>query len=103
MNQALNLDQYWGAQLSGIQFDCRAMCIVLDLHWTIDSTPCKARLRFNGVSKCEFAAERIFKSDVVELVSLEGEAVSGGLRVVGEFSNYEFTITCESVDEERLI
>jgi len=78
------------------------MCIAMDLYWTVDSTPCNARLRFNGVSKCEFAAEKIFKSEVVELVSLEGEAVSGGLRVVGELSNYEFTITCESVDEERL-
>ena len=102
MTQSLNLDQYWGAQISGMQFDCQAMCIAMDLYWTIDATLYKARLRFNGVSKCEFAAEKIFKSEVVELVSLEGEAVSGGLRVVGELSNYEFKIICGSVDEERL-
>jgi hypothetical protein len=50
--------------------------------------------------KCDFAANKIFESEVVELISLEGEEVNDGLRIAGELSNYEFTIICKGLQAE---
>ncbi len=102
MTSAVSFDRYWGTRLSRIENDCHAMTVVFELYWTADAKPCGARLRFNGVSKFDFTAERLFNSDVVELISLEGEVVNSGLRVMGELSNYEFTIICQSVDEKDI-
>lgn len=101
MISKVDFNKYWGVRLSSIQYDCRAMSIAFDMHWTIDSAPCNARLRFDGVSRCEFTAEKLFKSEVVELVSLEAEKVNEGWRVVGQLSNYEFMILCSDVEEEQ--
>ncbi|WP_139942849.1 hypothetical protein [Fulvimonas soli] len=100
MNRSIDFDRYWGVRLSGISFDCNAMSIALDVHWTIGPEAHIASLRFNGVSRCEFDAGKIFDSEVVELISLSGEKVRGGWRVVGEMSNYEFVILCASIEEE---
>lgn len=102
MSHGVDFNQYWGVRVAEIRHDCKAMSLALDLFWTEDSIPCRARVRFDGVSKCEFAAEKIFESEIVELVSMEGEEVNGGWRVVGELSNYEFTILCARVSEDRI-
>jgi|LNAP01.1.fsa_nt_gb hypothetical protein len=96
---SVDFDKYWGVRISGIQYNYKTMSIAFDMYWTIDTAPYKSRLRFDGVSKCEFTAEKLFKSEVVELVSLEGKMENGGWRIEGELSNCQFTILCESVEE----
>lgn len=97
MNSAFDFDNYWGVQLSEIRFDSKAMSIAFDVYWTNDSKPNRATLRFDGVSKYELSAEKIFQSEVVELVSIEGAVANGRWQIVGEFSNYEFLIVCTKI------
>lgn len=59
------------------------MALFLDMHWTTDAKVLGTSLRFDGVSKFEFDAEKIFGNEVVELISLEGEEVRGGWCVLG--------------------
>ena len=99
MSGAFNFDKYWGAQLSGMKFDSKEMFISLDLFWTVNSVPKSTVLRFDGVSDLELSADKVFQSEVVELISIEGKRSNGGWRIVGEFSNYEFRITCLEVSE----
>lgn len=101
MTAVIDFDQYWGVRLSGIHFDCQAMSISIDMHWTTDSLPYSACLRFAGVLRFAFDAEKVFDSDVVELISLTGERVRGGWRIVGEMSNYDFEIHCANVLEQE--
>jgi hypothetical protein len=97
MTHTIDFDQYWGVRVSDIRFDCKAMSIVLDMYWTVNSIAHRARLRFDNVSKFEFSSEKVFDSEVVELISLTGKKVSGRWCVVGEMSNYEFVIICASI------
>ncbi len=101
MTSLVDLDQYWGVQLAAMHYDCRAMSIAFDLYWTVDGSPCRASLLFSGVSECRFTAEKTFNSEVVELVSIEREKVPEGWRCFGELSNYDFTLTCIEVTENR--
>ncbi|MBP1475339.1 hypothetical protein J7I44_13585 [Frateuria sp. MAH-13] len=100
MTSRVDFDRYWGAQLSAIEYDCKSMSMVFVLFWTIDSRPCCARLQFNGVSRCELAAEKVFESEVVELVSLEGRHADGYWHIAGELSNYEFSIRCVDIQDD---
>lgn len=100
MNESVDFNRFWGTRLSDVHVDCKTMSLTFDLFWTVDARSFETRLCFKGVSKCDFAADKIFESEVVELISLEGKKVNGGLRVVGEFSNYEFTILCKEVCEK---
>lgn len=99
MSGAVDFDRYWGVRLVGIHCDCKTMSVTFDLYWTHESVPHEAHLRFEGVSSLEFFAEKIFTSEVVEVVSLEGVKEQTGWKVVGELSNYEFTILCANVAE----
>ena len=100
MSVAFNFDKYWGAQLSGLRFNNKDMFISFDLFWTVNSTPKTAVLRFDGVSDLEFSAEKVFQSEVVELISIDGKHSNGAWRITGEFSNYEFRIACVEVSED---
>lgn len=100
MTSRVDFDKYWGTQLSAIEYNCKSMSMVFVLFWTIDSKPCRARLQFNGVSRCEFVTEKVFESEVVELVSLEGKYVNGHWHITGELSNYEFSIRCVGILED---
>lgn len=100
MSGAFNFDKYWGAQLSGVRFDSKEMFISFDLFWTVNSAPKTAVLRFDGVSDLKLSAEKVFQSEVVELISIEGKRSNGGWRIAGEFSNYEFRIACVEVSED---
>lgn len=99
MTSQVDFDKYWGVQLSAIECDFKSMSMVLVIFWTTDSKVHRARLRFNGVSSCEFASEKVFESEVVELISLDGKYVDGRWHVVGELSNYEFSIFCVDIQE----
>lgn len=99
MTSHVNFDKYWGAQLSSIEYDCKSMSMVFVLFWTIDHKPCGARLQFNGVSRCELVTGKVFESEVVELISLEGRCANGHWDITGELSNYEFSIRCVGVQE----
>lgn len=99
MSGTFDFNRYWGVRLVDVRCDCKTMSLIFDLYWTSESVPHKAHLRFEGVSSLEFSADRIFVSEVVELVSLEGVKESTGWKVVGELSNYEFTILCANIKE----
>lgn len=100
MTSAVDLDQYWGVRLSRIRHDCGAMAITFELDWTLDAAQFRASLRFSGVSRFELIGEKIISSEVVELISLESKRVGKGWCVVGELSNYQFTIECAEIIEE---
>jgi len=99
MTLEVDLDQYWGVRLRRIEYDCAAMSVAFDLYWTVESLSFSVRLLFDGVSRLDLVAEKIHKSEVVELVSIEGREEGGGCQIVGELSNYEFAISCVSVKE----
>lgn len=99
MTLEIDFDQYWGVRLRNIEHDCTAMSVTFDLYWTDGPLPFSARLLFERVSKFNFVAEKIYDSEVVELVSIEGKKESRGWRIAGELSNYEFDIFCASVKE----
>lgn len=103
MNQPPNLNQYWGVRISCIRQDCFAMSVAFDLYWTDDTNRYQASLDFVGVYKFEIVGETIFDSEVVELISLEKIKVAEGWRIVGELSNYEFTIVCAEIVEARSV
>lgn len=97
---SVDLDKYWGVQLKGLQLDHLRMAITMDLFWTDGGAPKEARLIFHSVTSCQFQAEKIFESEVVELVSLEAEQAGDCLRISGELSNYAFDIDCKEVEEQ---
>ncbi len=99
MTLEIDLERYWGARFRGVAYDCAAMSVVFDLYWTDGSLSFGARLLFEGVTKLNFMAEKIYRSEVVELVSLEGRKETNGWRIVGELSNYDFDILCTGVKE----
>ena len=96
---SVDLDKYWGVQLKGLQLDHLRMAITMDLFWTDGGAPKEATLIFHSVTSCQFQAEKIFESEVVELVSLEAEQAGDCLRISGELSNYAFRIDCAEVTE----
>lgn len=100
MTSSVDFDKYWGVRLSTVECDFKSMCMTFNLFWTIDSKPYRSRLRFKNISRCELLAERVFESEVVELVSIEGKRVDAGWQVAGELSNYEFSILCADIQEE---
>ena len=97
---SLDLDKYWGVQLKGLQFDHARMAITMELFWTTGAASKEAKLTFHGVTSCELQAEKVFGSDVVELVSLEEARAGDCVRVSGELSNYAFRINCAEVNEQ---
>ena len=97
---SVNLDNYWGVQLKGMRFDHARMAITMDLFWTDDGTPKEATLIFHAVTRCQLQAEKVFESEVVELISLEAKEAGGSLRITGELSNYAFDIDCAEVEEQ---
>jgi hypothetical protein len=96
---SVDLKKYWGVQLKGLQLDHLRMAITMDLFWTDGGAPKEARLIFHSVTSCQFQAEKIFESEVVELVSLEAKQAGKCLRISGELSNYEFDIDCTEVED----
>lgn len=100
MSDSFDFDKYWGVQLSGMRFDSKEMSIAFDVFWTVGSKSKKTALRFIGVSICELSAEKIFQSEVVELISIEGNRDDGSWRISGELSNYEFRIVCTGISED---
>jgi len=94
-----DLTKYWGVTARAIELDHHSMSLKFELCWTTESKPRQSILTFLGVSKFELVSEKIYGSDIVELVSLEAVADAGGIRVEGELSNYYFSINCESIDE----
>ncbi|WP_250627298.1 hypothetical protein [Pinirhizobacter soli] len=96
---SVNLNNYWGVQLKGLHFDHASMVITIDLFWTDDGASKEAKLIFHAVTSCRLQAEKVFESEVVELVSLDAKKTGGRLRITGELSNYAFDIDCAEVEE----
>lgn len=76
------------------------LSLVMNLFWTSDGAPHRASLHFSGVSTFQLSAEKIFRSDIVELISIEARPSDGGFEINGELSNYCFSILCDRMEEE---
>lgn len=100
MRSPVNFDKYWGVQRSSMKYDFKSMSMTFNLFWTVDSIPCRSRLRFNGISRYELSADKVFESSVVELIAIEGRRVDGSWQIAGELSNYEFAILCADIQED---
>lgn len=100
MSSSIDLGKYWGVQLHRLHFDPLHMSVVMDLYWTIDSSMHSAKLAFRGITRCEMKAEKVYESEVVELISLEAKRLGKFWQVIGELSNYEFEIVCVDVEEQ---
>lgn len=94
-----NLEKFWGVQLTDMQLDYAKMILSLELFWTNGESSERARLVFSGVMNLLLESEKIFTSEVVELISIEAEPKVDSVRVFGELSNYTFEIECAHVDE----
>jgi hypothetical protein len=97
MSSMPNLDRFWGVILKSINFDVAEMSMSLSLYWTEELTSHTATLQFVGVTRSVAMAERVYTSEIVELVSLEARRNAGKIEVIGEFSNYAFEISCVEI------
>jgi len=99
MNAIPNLDRYWGVVLESLVFDPKQMSAALSLFWTEDESRHSATLSFLGITRFQLTTERAYASEVVELISLEACQGNGAIEISGELSNYEFTITCNEIQD----
>lgn len=97
-----DLTKYWGVTVSSIELNHLSMSLKLTLFWTTDNKPRHATLIFKGMSKLDLVGDKVFESDIVELVSLEAVANAGNIDVQGELSNYYFSVQCKSIDEREV-
>ena len=94
-----DLNKYWGVELKRLQFDCAKMAVLMELSWTSNADDKRAKLIFSGVTTFNFQGEKLFESEVVELVSLEAKSKGESFLISGELSNYLFHIECTQFSE----
>lgn len=97
MSKKFDLNKYWGVRITESHLDLAEMRLRLELFWTQSNAPQTARLIFQGILRCDFNASRVYSSEVVELISLSADRDGANYRVIGELSNYDFEIVCESI------